>query len=271
MNKLISAAAVSLILPASAAALAVEEHHPDQKGAPAKSVPKDAKPKGVGMPMGKMQDNMLKMHEQMHKIMQAKDPRERERLMQEHLKTMQENMKMMGGMMGGGMMGPGMMRGGDGTGMLGGGLMGGGMGGVGVGHGMMGDGGLMGPMAMLDLSDEQRAKIRRIEDEQRKKNRDLYAKIEDESVKLRDLYGADTLDAKKIGAVYDKIFDLKREVIVAGIEAHNKARAVLTKEQQDQLKSFRRGGMGMGGYGPGTPQRGMPGPGMTGPGGMMGR
>lgn len=87
MDKLISATAVSFFLIAPAA-VAVDEHHPDQKGAPVKD---------AGMPMGKMQDNMLRMHEQMHKIMQSKDPKERERLMQEHQKMMQENMKMMGG------------------------------------------------------------------------------------------------------------------------------------------------------------------------------
>lgn len=53
------------------------------------------------MQMGKMQENMLRMHEQMHKIMDAKNPQERERLMQEHLKMMQDNMQMMQGMMGG--------------------------------------------------------------------------------------------------------------------------------------------------------------------------
>jgi len=58
---------------------------------------------------------MLKMHEQMHKIMQAKDPKQRDKLMQEHMQMMQEHMKTMGGMMGGGMMGQGMM-GGDGKG-----------------------------------------------------------------------------------------------------------------------------------------------------------
>ncbi len=104
MGKLILAAAVSFFLPINAA-LAVDEHHPGQKGAPVKD---------AGMPMGKMQDNMLKMHEQMHKIMQAKDPKEHERLMQEHQKMMQEHMKMMGGGQGG-MMGPGKM-GGDGKG-----------------------------------------------------------------------------------------------------------------------------------------------------------
>ena len=109
---LVTLALTAPVLPAD------EAHHPDQKGAPAKAAPKDAKApaaKDGGMPMGMMQDNMLKMHEQMHKIMQAKDPKERERLKQEHMKMMQEHMKSMHGMMGNGMMGSGMM-GGDGKG-----------------------------------------------------------------------------------------------------------------------------------------------------------
>ena len=57
------------------------------------------------MQMGKMQETMLQMHEQMHKIMDAKDPQEREQLTQEHTKMMQDHMRMMQGMMGkGGMM-----------------------------------------------------------------------------------------------------------------------------------------------------------------------
>ena len=135
MKKLMSVVIATLSLTAAPMALAVEEHHVDQKGAPAKSAPKDVKAKDAkapaakdtGMPMGMMQNNMLKMHEQMHKIMQAKDPKERERLMQEHLKMMQENMKMMQGMMGGqkgGTMGPGMMGGDMHRMMDGGGTMG---------------------------------------------------------------------------------------------------------------------------------------------------
>jgi DNA-binding FadR family transcriptional regulator len=87
MNKFILISIVSLALFAPAV-LVAEEHDSDQRRAPAKD---------AGMQMRMMQDNMLKLHEQMHKIMQAKDPKEREQLMQEHLKMMQEHMKMMGG------------------------------------------------------------------------------------------------------------------------------------------------------------------------------
>lgn len=113
------AAAVVMVLSAPAV-LAVDEHHPDQKDAPTKAAPTEIKTPAAmdgGMPM--MQENMLKMHDTMHKIMQAKDPKERERLMQEHRQAMQENMKMMRGMMagpGGGTMGPGMMGGPKGPG-----------------------------------------------------------------------------------------------------------------------------------------------------------
>lgn len=117
MKKLMSVVIATLSLTVAPMVSAVEEHHPDQKGVPAKSAPKETKAKAAkapaakdaGMPMGMMQDKMLKMHELMHKIMQAKDPKERDKLTQEHMQMMQEHMKMMGNEM----MGPGMM-GGDG-------------------------------------------------------------------------------------------------------------------------------------------------------------
>jgi hypothetical protein len=118
MKNLITVITVTAALLAAPIVSAVDEHHPDQKPAAAPATPKDAKSKEAmtpaakdgGMPMGMMQDNMLKMHEQMHKIMQAKDPKQRDKLMQEHMQMMQEHMKTMGGMMGPGMMGEQMMQ-----------------------------------------------------------------------------------------------------------------------------------------------------------------
>ena len=111
MKHLVAVITVTGALLTATAVPAVEEHHPDQKPATATApaAPKDAKAKGAktpaakngGMPMGMMQDNMLKMHEQMHKIVQAKDPGQRDKLRQEHMQMMQEHMKAMGGMMGG--------------------------------------------------------------------------------------------------------------------------------------------------------------------------
>lgn len=72
---------------------AEEAHHSDKDKKPATTMTD----KDKQMQMGKMQENMLRMHEQMHKIMNAKNPQERERLLQEHSKMMQDNMSMMQG------------------------------------------------------------------------------------------------------------------------------------------------------------------------------
>jgi hypothetical protein len=99
-----------------AAALAVQ---PLTAAAQATADKPAAKPR-AGMQMDpklqqQMMERMKTMRAQMDKIHQTTDPKEREKLMAEHMKTMQEGMQMMQGM-GGGMMG-----GGAGGGMMGGG------------------------------------------------------------------------------------------------------------------------------------------------------
>lgn len=59
-------------------------------------------PQDMDKKMDVMQESMLKMHEQMHKIMDAKNPQEREQFMQEHREMMHQHMQ---SMKGGGMMG----------------------------------------------------------------------------------------------------------------------------------------------------------------------
>lgn len=55
----------------------------------------------------KTQANMEKMRQQMDKIAATTDPKERQKLMQEHMQTMQQNMKSMDGMGGPKMKGKG--------------------------------------------------------------------------------------------------------------------------------------------------------------------
>ena len=185
-------------------------------------------------------------------------PEQMQEMMQQHGNY---GMGMGPGMMGGGMgMGPGMMMGGGmgmGPGMMGGSGM------MGMGAGMMGGGMMgMGPIGMLDLSADQRAKLNKLKDEHRRKDWEIAGKIMDEQARLRDLYDTDTLDAKKIGAVYGNIARLQQQAVEANVELYNRMQAVLTKEQREQLKQWRRGmGPGMG-----TGMRGG-----YGPGGMMGR
>lgn len=70
-----------------------EAHHPASASAD--------KPKSkAAAPMNKMDEQMKAMHEMHQKMMAAKTPEERKALMAEHMKTMQESMSMMTGMMG---------------------------------------------------------------------------------------------------------------------------------------------------------------------------
>ena len=147
------------------------------------------------------------------------------------------------GMMGGHGMGPGMMGGcGMGPGMMGGYGMGPGMmGGCGMSPGMMGSGAI----GRLDLTADQRTKMTKIQDDLRKQHWALMGKMMDEQAKLRDLYGEEKLDAKKIGAVSDSIHALRKQMMESRIEAVNRMREALTKEQREQLNKWRQGGGGM--------------------------
>ncbi|MHB1214759.1 MAG: Spy/CpxP family protein refolding chaperone [Thiobacillus sp.] len=156
------------------------------------------------------------------------------------------------GMMGGGY-GPGMMGGGYGPGMMGGGygpgMMGGGYGpgmmGGGYGPGMMGGGygpGMMGgwaagagPMAMLDLSDAQRAQLEKIQTEMIQRNRTLMRQMWEEQNRLSDLNNAEKRDPAAIGKAYSKLADIQRQALEARIAMENRMEGVLTKEQKAQL------------------------------------
>jgi Spy/CpxP family protein refolding chaperone len=163
------------------------------------------------------------------------------------------------GMMGGYGMGPGMMGGHGGYGM-GPGMMGGGYGygmgpgmmggyrGYGMGPGMMGGYG-MGPGAMsgysaLKLSDEQRTKINKIRDQERKEHWAVMGHMLDAQSKLRDLYNTEKPDPKKVGAAYGELAKLRQQMIEAHVQAQNDIHDVLTKEQRDQLGNRCHGGWG---------------------------
>jgi Spy/CpxP family protein refolding chaperone len=119
-------------------------------------------------------------------------------------------------------------------------------GGMGIGErgvGMMGGrgkAGMLGPLAMLDLNPDQRTRINRIELDLRKQIWALRGKTFDAQAQLQDLYSADRPDPKKIGALYAQIFDVRRQMAEATIDAMNRARDVLNKEQQAKLKAFQQ-------------------------------
>jgi Spy/CpxP family protein refolding chaperone len=172
---------------------------------------------------------------------------------------------MMGGYGGYGM-GPGMMGGyggyGPGYGMMGGyGGYGPGygmMGGYGMGPGMMGYGALYG----LDLSDAQRTRIDKLLDKERQQHWSVMGGIMEGYSKLRELYQADPLDPKKIGAAYGDIAKMQQQLVESQAQAQNEVRNVLTKEQREELRAWNRGGWAQS-WGPrGPAARDRVGPGM---------
>jgi hypothetical protein len=124
----LSAIAASIVL--AMPVYADDAHHPE----PGKAQTAQAQPDGKTVQ--KMQDNLGRMRTQLERLAKAKTDDERQKIMGEHMQTMQENMGMARGMQSG-MMGCPMMQGG--MGMMGGQGGMGMMGGQG-GMGMMGEG-----------------------------------------------------------------------------------------------------------------------------------
>jgi len=119
-----------------------------------------------------------------------------------------------------------------------------------VGFDHMRMGGMMGRgmgLGMLDLSDDQLDQLDQIHDQQRKQRWEIKGKMIDEQSQLRKLYRADIPDAEAIGEVYSRMFDYRRQMIEARIDAHNKKQALLTDEQRKQYQNMhhQRGHGGM--------------------------
>ncbi len=89
---------------------------------------------------------------------------------------------------------------------------------------------------MIELSDEQRSQLNSIGDELRKRHWEIMGPMMEEWSVLRDLWQAKEHDPKAIGAAYGRLFDLRRQMIEAAIEANNRRRSLLSDEQREQLK-----------------------------------
>lgn len=110
-----------------------------------------------------------------------------------------------------------------------------------IGKGCM-DGMGYGFYSRLDLSNEQRASIRNIHKEMRSQKIALQDKMAELRDELDVLYKVDKPSEKKVGAVYSKIFDLRRQQIELNISIKNKTYDVLNKEQKEKLKELKSSG-----------------------------
>ena len=117
------------------------------------------------------------------------------------------------------------------------------MGGGGYGQGMMGGGygrggGFGGPMAALNLTDEQQEKIFALHEDNRRKNFDTMSKMRSETFKLRRMYNADNVDSKAIVEQQRKVDDLRRQVLASRLDMRKQMESVLTPEQRKQARQF---------------------------------
>ena len=134
------------------------------------------------------------------------------------------------GMQGPGMMnGPGMM--GYGPGMMNGPGM------MGYGPGMMGMGGF-GPMAALNLTEDQQDKIFAIHEQMRAKNFATMSKMRQEMFKLRKLMNAETPDTKAVVEQQKKVDDVRREMLASHLDTRKEIDKVLTPEQRKQHRQM---------------------------------
>lgn len=90
----------------------------------------------------------------------------------------------------------------------------------------------------LDLSDEQRNKVNAVHDELHKKHLELMGRMHDQQTRLRDLYGVEPYDARKIGAAYGEMGNLRAQMVEAEVDALNRGVALLNPEQKARFKEL---------------------------------
>jgi Spy/CpxP family protein refolding chaperone len=107
------------------------------------------------------------------------------------------------------------------------------MGGYGPGWGRGGAG-----LAGLNLTDEQREKIAKIQEENISKNWSTMGQIRSEAFKLHQLYYSDKVDPNAVAEQQRKVDELRRQMLKTRVEARNQVAGVLTPEQRQQFRSF---------------------------------
>lgn len=150
----------------------------------------------------------------------------------------------MPGMMGSGMKsGCPMAQGMQGAGMHGRmGMHGGGMGMHGGGMGMHGGGmGMM--MQRLDLDEQQRTELQELRSEHRRARFERMADMLDLRDEMHAAMAADRPDPATVRDLHGRMADLRGEMLADGIGMRNAMQDLLTEEQREQLREYRRGNM----------------------------
>ena len=100
-------------------------------------------------------------------------------------------------------------------------------------------------LAGMDLSRDQRKKIRKIHRAVRRENLHLMSEMMEVADQLYDLYAEERLDADRIGRVYEKMFSYRRQMIQKSIRALDKINKVLNPDQREKFRDLRLQDYGM--------------------------
>ncbi|MEX0959551.1 MAG: hypothetical protein WDZ63_09715 [Burkholderiales bacterium] len=96
---------------------------------------------------------------------------------------------------------------------------------------------------VLDLNDQQRNQIARIQDEVREKQWVLLGKLRDERFQLEKILRSAGAEAVVAGEQYAKVADLQRQLLELSVGSRNSVDALLNQEQRVQLRNWWRSAM----------------------------
>ena len=95
----------------------------------------------------------------------------------------------------------------------------------------------------LELNNDQRDQIAKIERQAREKQWKLMSQLRDEQYNLQELYYDDTRDPSAINSELSKIDELQRQMFEANLAARSKVEALLTPEQRERVDNLAQNGM----------------------------
>jgi len=88
----------------------------------------------------------------------------------------------------------------------------------------------------LELSKDQKIKIREIFRRMRKEMFDAKERLFDASEELSEIYNQDLSDLDKIGSAYDNIYKIKKGLFMLRIKTQNEIKNLLSEDQQKNFK-----------------------------------
>lgn len=91
----------------------------------------------------------------------------------------------------------------------------------------------------LDLTPEQRDKLKELRDAQREQNKALFEEMRKLRLEMRELMYEPEANEKEIKILYDKITSLRAEQFSRSLEQRKAIRKILTPEQLEKLEKFR--------------------------------